>query len=126
MKHLRLLAFVLLWPASVLADYQAGVDAFAQGDYATAYREFLPLVEQEDADAQFNLALMYSNGVGVPQDYAEALKWYRLAAEQGLAKAQFNLGVMYYKGEGVLQDYVQASAWWKLSAIGRSHLGNPG
>ena len=90
MKHLRLLAFVLLWPASVLADYQAGVDAFAQGDYATAYREFLPLAEQEDADAQFNL------------------------------------GVMYYKGEGVLQDYVQASAWWKLSAIGRSHLGNPG
>lgn len=94
MKHLRLLAFVLLWPASVLADYQAGVDAFAQGDYATAYREFLPLAEQEDADAQFNLALMYSNGVGVPQDYAEALKWYRLAAEQGYAKTKLHLGLL--------------------------------
>ena len=39
--------------------------------------------EQGDADAQFNLGVMYETGGGVLQDYAEAVRWYRLAAEQG-------------------------------------------
>lgn len=33
-----------------------------------------------DAEAQYNLALKYANGDGVPQDYAEAAKWYRRRA----------------------------------------------
>ena len=36
--------------------------------------------EQGDAEAQFNLGLMYEQGQGITQDYAEALRWYRLAA----------------------------------------------
>jgi len=115
MKRL-ILALALLWPVNLLADFQAGMDAYQRGDYATAYREFLPLAEQGDAEAQNNLGAMYVNGKGVLQDYAEALKWFRLAAEQGVAGAQNNLGVMYYEGKGVLQDYKQAYAWWNLAA----------
>ena len=33
--------------------------------------------EQGDADAQFNLGVMYGNGRGVPQDDAEADRWFR-------------------------------------------------
>ena len=44
--------------------------------------------EQGDAEAQFNLGVMYSNGEGVPQDDAEAVRWYRLAAAQGYARAR--------------------------------------
>ena len=64
---------------------------------------------QGDAEAQFNIGVMYAEGRGVPRDDAEAVRWYRLAAEQGHAYAQFNLGVMYAYGEGVPQDDVQAS-----------------
>jgi TPR repeat protein len=46
-------------------------------------REWQPLADQGDADAQFNLGVMYDRGDGIPQDYAEAAKWHRLAAEQG-------------------------------------------
>jgi len=67
-------------------------------------------------DAQYNLALMYDNGEGVPQDYAEAVKWYRLAAEQGHAKGQYNLALMYDNGEGVPQDYAEAVKWYRLAA----------
>ena len=56
--------------------------------------------EQGNASAQFELGLMYANGVGVPQDDAEAVKWYRLAAEQGYASAQLELGRMYANGAG--------------------------
>ena len=37
--------------------------------------------EQGDAEAQFNLGILYDNGQGVPQDDAEALKWYRKAGD---------------------------------------------
>ncbi len=38
--------------------------------------------------SQFNLALCYVNGDGVPQDKVEAAKWYRKAAEQGYGPAE--------------------------------------
>ena len=91
------------------------VEALEREDYETAYKLFLPLAEQGDADAQFNLGVMYDEGDGVPQDYKEAFKWYRLAAEQGDAFAQTYLGVMYAKGEGVPQDYALAHKWWNLA-----------
>jgi len=42
---------LLFWPALVHADFQAGVDAYDQGDYATALNEMRPLAEQGDAFA---------------------------------------------------------------------------
>jgi TPR repeat protein len=76
---------------------------------------------QGDAQAQFNLGLMYDNGRGVTKDYTEAVKWYRKAAAQGNADAQFNLGTMYSNGEGVPQDYAEAVKWYLKAAI----QGNP-
>ena len=97
-------------------DFQDGLDAAQRQDYKTAYKLWLPLAEQGDADAQYNLGQMYYNGPGVQQDYKEAVKWYRLSAEQGHAKAQLNLGVMYGGGLGVPQDYKEAVKWYRLSA----------
>jgi TPR repeat protein len=98
------------------ADYRAGMDAYLRGDYATALREWRPLAEQGDADAQYNLGVMYDKGPGVPQDYVQARQWYEQAAAQGDANAQSNLGVMYEKGRGVSQDYVQARQWYEKAA----------
>ena len=97
-------------------DFQKGVDAYDKGDYATALKEFMPLAEQGDASAQYNLGQIYRQGLGVPEDYKTAVKWNTLAAEQGHAKAQYNLGVMYDNGQGVLQDYKTAVKWYKLAA----------
>ena len=74
------------------------------------------LAEQGDADAQFNLGVMYANGEGVPQDEAEAVRWYRLSADQGNAFAQYDLGFRYAIGLGVPQDEAEAVRWYRLSA----------
>ena len=50
------------------ANFQTGLDAAANGDFSTALREWTPLAEQGDADAQNNLGEMYRKGDGVPQD----------------------------------------------------------
>jgi len=113
------MGFVLLLLSSTegwSADYQKGLDAFKRGDYATALREFEPLAEQGDADAQLMLGVMYNKGVGVTQNYKTALKWSTLAAEQGNAKAQTLLGFVYSLGEGVIKDYVRSHMWFNIAA----------
>ena len=91
--------------------------AYAGGDYATALRLLRPLADQGDAQAQYNLGILYENGQGVQQNDAEAVKWYGKAAEQGYGDAQFNLGHMFVKGLGVPQNYVQAHMWFNLAAM---------
>ena len=110
------LTFLFLFSGSVFGgNWEDGMDAANKGDFKTAHELWLPLAEQGDADAQFNLGNMYSYGLGVPQDYKEAVKWYRLAAEQGYASAQFHLGTFYEQGQGVPQDYVSAHMWWNIA-----------
>ena len=59
--------------ASAWAGYDEGLAAYNRGDYATALREWRPLAEQGDANAQYNLGLMNYHGRGVPQDYTQGL-----------------------------------------------------
>ena len=74
------------------------------------------VAENGDANAQYNLGVMYSYGYGILESDAEAVKWYRLAAEQGNANAQFSLGVMYSNGEGVPQNNTRAYVWYSVAA----------
>ncbi|TKS62645.1 MAG: hypothetical protein EWM73_02274 [Nitrospira sp.] len=98
------------------ADGQAGVDAYTRGDYATALREWRPLAEQGDANAQYNLGVMYDFAKGVPQDFTTARRWYEQAAAQGHAGAQNNLGGLYEFGHGVTQNSVRAYMWYHVAA----------
>jgi len=111
---LVLSSFCLAVPA--WADFQAGMTAYDAEDYATAMREWQPLAEQGDAQAQYHVGLLYHKGRGVPQDDAQARKWYAKAAAQGQAKAQFGLGTLYFNGEGGPKDYQQALKWFRLLA----------
>ena len=49
------------------------------------------VAELGQAEAQFNLGMMYYNGDGFTRDDSEAVKWYIKAAEQGHTDAQLRL-----------------------------------
>src|SRR5512141_173300 len=100
----------------IAGQFENATKAYERGDYKTAYRLFKPLAEQGNADAQYNLGIMYDHGQGVPQAYTKAVRWYRKAAEKGLAQAQFNLGWAYGKGQGIAQDYAEAVRWYRKAA----------
>ena len=108
--------------APAFADLQKGWNAYNNGDYKTALREFQPLAEQGDKSAQLGLGMMYQDGEGVPQDYKEAIKWFTLAVEQGHVGAQFFLGSIYFNGEGVSKDNVRAHMWFNTSASNGDEL----
>ena len=54
--------------APAWADFDDGVAAYEAGDYATALKEWRPLAEQGDAEAQFNLGKMYIFDLGDPTE----------------------------------------------------------
>lgn len=73
--------------------------------------------ELGDALAQYNLGVVYAQGLGgMKSDLREAATWYRKAAEQGNADAQYSLGDLYRRGEGVFQDYDLAIKWFRIAA----------
>jgi uncharacterized protein len=98
-----------------------GVNAYYDGDYATAMRLIRPLAEEGHPTLQALVGIMYKNGQGVRQDYAEANKWLRLSASQGSGIGQYSLGLSYSNGTGVPQDYAEALRLFRLSA----NQGNP-
>lgn len=117
MKRLTISAlFSLLLVFSVWADFNSGLQAYQNGDFAAALKEWTPLAEHGDANAQYNLGLMYAKGEGVAKDYAAAAKWYSKAADQGNINAQYNLGLMYSNGEGVPKNESEAMKWYLKAA----------
>ena len=107
---------VLLLGSPAAANLSKGSEAAESGNDATSLKEWGALAEQGDSDAQFNMGIVYLQGLGVTQDYQAAFKWFKKATEQKHAIAQFSLGAMYLQGLGVSQDYKVAFNWFKKAA----------
>ncbi len=99
--------------AWALDNYKLCVEYFEDKDFAKAYRV---CKEAQDSNAQFLVAEMYYNGLGVKENIAEAAAWFRKAAEQGNCEAQFRTGHMYYHGVGVKKDQAEALIWFSKAA----------
>ena len=111
-----------------VAYFEAGVAAYQANDLPLAFKKFREAATAGHADSQFNLALMYEQGIGVGKNEKEAVVWYGKAASQGNAAAQFNLGVLYENGRGTEVDFAKANEWYrKASAQGDAlAIGNLG
>ncbi len=73
-----------------MTEIEKAIEAIERGDYATAFKISLPLAEQGDADAQYNLGLMYKDGQSDSQDYVQAYMWLNLAAKKGHEDAKYD------------------------------------
>ncbi len=94
-------------------DYNEGFLAAEAGDYETAVAKWQPLAEGGDANAQFNMALIYHKGLGVEADEARAVGWYHRAADNGSQYAQEFLSAAYGQGWFGLPQDSQLAQYWK-------------
>jgi TPR repeat protein len=69
-----------------------------------------------DADAEYRVAVVYSDGRIVARDDREAARYLHRAAERGHAGAQYRLAVMYDTGRGVPRDFAEAYRWYRQAA----------
>lgn len=106
---LMMLIGTRLWAA----DLESGKRAYEQKDYATALKEFTPLANEGQAEAQLYLGKMCMMGQGVLKDPDQAIKWFKASALQGNAEAQFFLGSIYLLPQ---KDVQQGIRWMHLSA----------
>ena len=97
------------------ADFNDGWDAYTDGDFRGASKEWQPLAEKGDAKSQTNLGILYFNGKGVLKDYKQAVRLLKMAGNQGEAEAQFILGKIYIDGDGVTRSLKNAKYWVNLA-----------
>src|SRR5690349_7527697 len=114
--HALLVVPLLLISTAALAGLKEGYAALIKKDYVTAAKEYRPLAEKGDAEAQYRIGRMYEFGNGYPEDKAQGIAWVRKAADQGHVDAEQELGVVYATGDGVAQDDAQAAAWFRKAA----------
>jgi len=120
----QFILFLFLTPihlsATLAAELEDGFQAFTAGNYEQALRLWLPIAEKDNADAQYNLGILYQKGLGVEKNLKTAFIWYKRAAANGHTDAMYNLGIMYDKGRVVYRSPKDATKWWKKAA----ELGN--
>jgi TPR repeat protein len=95
----------------------------AEGNLSKDKRTFVSTMKEArigHREAQYEIGLMYANGIGVAQDISQAVSWIRQSAEKGLPAAQYLLATRYATGVGVVKDDHQAIQWY-LKAVEQGH-----
>jgi GAF domain/Sel1 repeat len=82
----------------------------------TDVNRVLNRVGAADSVAQYEMALRYADGEGVPQNFRDAMAWFAKAAANGNDNARWKLGLGYIKGIGVPHDERKAVLWFKRAA----------
>ncbi|MEM8617134.1 MAG: SEL1-like repeat protein, partial [Pseudomonadota bacterium] len=99
-----------------IAQYQWGEARYQAEDYVTAADYIRRASQQGVPAAQYRLAKLHEDGLGVPRDAAEARSWTEKAARGGNIKAMHNLAIAYADGEGGQQSYAGAAEWFRKAA----------
>jgi uncharacterized protein len=96
-----------------LAD---GIAAFEAKEFRIATPILSTLAEQGNAEAQFRMAVMQQNGLGMVVQPHKAFDNMQKAAEQHHPLAMHSLGFMYYAGECADKNLEKARHWFLKAA----------
>jgi Sel1 repeat len=111
-----------------MADFQAEIDSAIKEkklyflgdslprDWYEAFRLWLPLAEEGNAKAQYNIGRCYNRGDGIDQDSVQAEKWYRRSAEQKDPRALFNL-YLFLKDVSASRDSSETAESFLIEAV---------
>ena len=113
-----LLLTVLVAPGAALADtgFDAGLQAYGEGDFTRAAELWRPAANAGDINALFYLGVLHDQGQGTPKDPGQAFRYYERAAVLGHDIASFNLGNAYKHGRGTVRSEKLATYWWQKAA----------
>ena len=120
MKFL-VITLILFLANNAFSDYDEAIDLLNKRYIKESLLEFSKVAKDSEdlkkkANAMYNIAVIYDNGLGIKKDKNAAIEWYKKASDFNHKIAQYNLGWMYYHGEIVEQNYFNAVRYYKLSA----------
>ena len=104
--------------AESAGELEKGLAAYRQKDYKAAFDHFKIAAEQGNAEAQYQLAICYTEGKGVELDKAKGFEWMLKSANLGNPKAQCVVGMCYMGGNEVAKDDAEGKKWIAKSIDG--------
>jgi TPR repeat protein len=114
---LMLAATKMLTPAQIkLALRYKNGDDIVPLDLGKAAFWMSRAAKVKDPEAQYQLGLMYLEGIGLEKNDEQAFKYISWSAAQNHAKAQQKLGDMYEQGIGTNPNAEEAAAWHEKAA----------
>ena len=78
--------------------------------------------EKGDADAQYQVGVMYRDGKTVNADLKQAFRHFKKSADQGHVMAQYELGVLHLHGKGAKRDAIAAFTWLNIAGANGSRM----
>jgi TPR repeat protein len=77
--------------------------------------EYYKLASNLVANASYNIAVIYFNGLAGGKEFVKAKDWCSKGFREGARKCSAMLGYLYFNGLGVNKNYNEAMKWFKLS-----------
>ena len=81
MRYLLLIACTLAF-AWASKDYAKGLELYKQARYKEAFPLIFAEAQEDNRAAQYRLAQMYEDGLGVEKDSEQAMFWYKLSSNR--------------------------------------------
>lgn len=124
MRHL-ILTFMAVCALALSAavpgemQYEQGMTYLNSCNYQEALKQFGKSAKEGNTDAQYQIGLMFLDGLGVNKNPRDAAYWFRKAAQNGHMASQFEIGYCFATGTGVQQDSRMAAEWyWRAAEQG--------
>jgi len=105
----------LAWSIGNMREERASIPEPA-APQAGRITDLAKLADKGDPAAEYELAMMYMTGFGVPKNETESYKWLERSAGHGNTAAQYELGLALRDGRGAIQDFRGAITWISLAA----------
>lgn len=111
----RQLFFFLLFSfftfLSAMANVSDSLDDIRNGNIESACKQLISQANTNNVVAQFYVAELYENGIGVEENHEKAFLMYRKAAERGFVPGMKELARCYREGIGIAINHQKAQEW---------------
>jgi TPR repeat protein len=107
---------ILNFPSSNNHRFDVAVSHYARGEYNTALKEAIALIDEGYGHANTLAGAIYERGGdGVKQDYEKAKFYYQMAVDEvGAVEGWLALGRLHYFGKGMQPDYEKAFYYYSV------------
>ena len=123
-RRLRLLLLVpMIGLLAACSDYQQARRAYEVGRFTEALEMLEKLAQKGDSRAQYEVALMYLQGIGTAVDPTRGGQWMMAAANNGNATAMVEIGGRFETGMNAEKNPILAFTWYRRAAATGDPIG---
>jgi len=119
----RLLVAAFAVTIAGCSDYQTARRAYEVGKFTEALTILERLADAGEARAQYEVALMYLQGIGTKVDPLRGGQWMLAAANNGNVTAMVEIGGRFENGVNAEKNLILAFTWYRRAALAGDGIG---